>query len=719
MSEATLPPALEALLARMTLAEKLGQLSMLSADFVATGPQLSPDYLEALRAGRVGSLFNLWGRERVLELQRIAVEETRLGIPLIFGFDVLHGHRTIFPIPLAEAGCFDAALWERTARRAALEATADGLSLTFAPMLDVARDPRWGRMAESPGEDPWLAAAFGAAKVRGFQGADPAAPDGLAATAKHLGAYGAVTGGREYASVEVSERSLHEVHLPAFAAAVGAGALAVMPALTDLGGLPMTAHAGLLRDLLRGRWGFDGLIVSDHGALAELVVHGVAADLAEAAALALGAGVDQDMMGRAYERGLPAALERGLVAEAQLDAAVRRVLAFKRRLGLFDDPYRGLAAAAPRQAAGLDRALAREAAGRAMVLLKNEGGLLPLDGGARRIAVVGPLAAAGAELLGPWSAAGEGALAVSYLEGLRAGLPNCEVRHAAGCAVEGGDASGFAEVRRLAREADLVVLCLGESAALSGEAASRADPGLPGLQRALAEAVLASGVPALLVLSSGRPLIEPALLERVPAAIAAWFPGHEGGSALADLVSGRVAPSGRLAVSWPADRGQIPLFFGRRRTGRAADAPGAVERYVTGYRDRPDAPLFAFGHGLGYTRFACRDLTAAPARVGPEATLVVELELANEGERAGEETLLLFLRDPVASSARPLLELRGWQRVALAPGERRRVRFELPPQAFLLPGPDLQPRREPGRVEILVGPRAERAALLSTWVELL
>jgi beta-glucosidase len=472
-----------------------------------------------------------------------------------------------------------------------------------------------------------------------------------------------------------------------------------------------------LRDLLRRRWGFEGVIVSDHGAVAELIVHGVAADLAEAAALALRAGVDQDMMGRAYERGLPAALERGLVTEAEVEAAVRRVLRWKARLGLFDDPCRGLAGGPAAWGRGTDRALAREVAVRSLVLLQNRGELLPLADAARRIAVIGPLAAAGGELLGPWSAAGDRGLAVSYLDGLRAGLPGREIRHAAGCAVQGGDVSGFAEALALARQADLVVLCLGESAALAGEAASRGDPGLPGLQRALAEALLATGAPLLLVLTAGRPLIEPAILARAPAAIAAWFPGQEGGTALADLVTGRCAPAGRLAVSWPADRGQIPVFFGQRPTGRAPG--GGEERYVSRYLDLPNAPLYPFGHGLTYTRFRCRGLTAAPGALAADAVLTVELELANEGERAAEETILLFLHDPGASSARPLLELRGFQRVALGPGERRLVRFALPPEAFLLPGPDLEPVREAGRIEVLVGPTADRSCLLSTWIELL
>ncbi len=704
----------------MTLDEKIGQLSMLSGDFTATGPTLSPDFRDAVRAGRAGSLLNLWGRDAVLTVQRLAVEETRLGIPLVFGFDVLHGHRTIFPIPLAEAGSFDPVLWERTARRSAAEATADGISLTFAPMLDVARDPRWGRIAESPGEDPWLAAAYATAKVRGFQGDDLAAADSLPATAKHFGAYGAVLAGREYASVEVSERTLHEVHLPAFAAAVGAGVAAVMPALTDLGGVPATAHAPLLRGELRRKQGFDGVIVSDHSAVSDLIAHGVAGDLAEAAALALKAGVDIDMMGRAYERGLPLALERGLVTEREIDAAVRRVLRLKRRLGLFDDPYRGLAAAPVDSAGHLDRTLAREAARRSMVLLKNDGDLLPLSASARRVAVIGPLAAAGGELLGPWWAAGDRSSAVSYRDGLADGLSDSEVRHAVGCAIGGdgcdGDASGFAEAVELARWADVTVLCLGEAGDLAGEAASRADPGLPGLQRDLAETVIATGTPTLLVLTSGRPIVEPAILARAPAVLAAWFPGTEGGTALADLLSGRAAPSGRLAVSWPADRGQIPVFFGQRPTGRPA--PGDGGRYVSRYLDRPSAPLYPFGHGIGYTRFALDSLAVTVDSLGPGQDLGVSVAVTNTGGRAGQETVLLFLHDPVASSARPLLELRGFRSIELQPGERGTVRFTLPPATFTLLDRDLRPAREPGRVEILVGPAAVRDRLLSTWIEL-
>ena len=385
MAAASPKNPVEALLVELTLEEKIGQLTLVSAGQAVTGPQGPLDYLNAIRAGRVGSVLNLWGPELTRAAQKIALEESRLGIPLLLGLDIVHGHHTVFPIPLAEAAAFDPDLWQRTARAAAREGAADGLSLAFAPMLDVARDPRWGRIAESPGEDPWLASRFGEAKVRGFQGRDLAAADSLAASAKHLAGYGAVTAGREYASVDISERSLHEVYLPPFRAAVEAGVATIMPAFTDLAGVPMTANAAILRALVRDRWGFSGVMISDYGAIAELVVHGVAADLAEAAALALRAGIDLDLMGDAYTRGLPEALRRGLVGVAEIDAAVRRVLELKVLLGLFDDPYRrGAGQGSTPEPLTAHRALAREAARRSIVLLTNRGGLLPLADGRRR-----------------------------------------------------------------------------------------------------------------------------------------------------------------------------------------------------------------------------------------------------------------------------------------------------------------------------------------------
>ena len=708
---------LERLLGAMTPEEKIGQLNMLSADSELTGPGGPADYMAALRAGRLGSMLNLHGAERVRAVQRVALEETRLGIPLFFGYDVVHGHRTVFPIPLAEAAAFDPALWEETARIAAVEAAADGLTMAFAPMLDVARDPRWGRICESAGEDTWLTSRLAEAKVRGFQGRDLTAPGSVAAVAKHLAAYGAVLAGRDYAQVEVSERSLHETYLPPFRRAVEAGAAALMPAFTDLGGVPLTANAAVLRDLVRGAWGFDGIMVSDYDAIAELVPHGVAADLAEAAALALKAGVDIDMMSHAYTKGLPEALARGALTMADLDTAVRRVLTFKARLGLFDDPYRETATTAltaERRAA--HRAAARDAARRSIVLLSQKDGLLPIAEAPRRVAVLGPLADAAGEMLGPWSASGRPEEMVTFLAGLRATWPRSDVAHARGVDIDSEDVGGIPAAVDLARSADLVVLCVGEARGMSGEANCRGHLGLPGRQGELVKAVLDAGKPTVVLLSSGRPLLVPELLDRAGAVLATWFLGSEAGNAVGDVLSGNWNPSGRLPVSWPADAGQIPIFFSRLPTGRPY-AP--ANRYTSRYLDIPTEPLFPFGHGLSYTRFALRDLRVSATELRAGETLSVAVEVANEGQAAGEETVLLFVRDPVASVSRPVLELKGMAKVQLASGERRTVRMSLEAEAVAFPGIDMTPRLEPGEIEIFVGPTARTDALLKTSIRVL
>src|SRR6202789_3359499 len=516
---------LDTLLASMTLEEKIGQLNMVAASRVVTGPGELRDLHEGIRTGRIGNLLNLWGVDETRAVQRLAVEESRLGIPLLMGLDVIHGHHTIFPVSLAEACQFAPDLWEKTARVAAEEATEDGVALTFAPMIDVARDPRWGRIIESPGEDTWVASQMATAKTRGFQGPD-LGTGGLAATAKHLCAYGAVNAGREYASADVSERTLHEIYLPPFAAAVAAGTAAVMPAFIHLAGVAMTANAKLLQGWLRGVAGFDGVVISDYNAVAELLNHGVAADLVEAAALALNAGVDIDMTSGAYVQSLTAALERGLVTMATIDASVRRVLELKERLGLFDDPYRrGSAPVDPRRAAER-RDLARDAARKAIVLLSDRTGILPLSPKIKRLAIIGPLAAARGEMLGSWASAGKPEDAVSLLEGLKAALPRCRIDHAAGVDIDGQETGGIQAAINLCADAEVVVLCLGESAAMSGEAASRTDLGLPGRQRALAEAILDLGRSVIVTLSSGRPLTLPWLFERADAVLATWFLGQ-------------------------------------------------------------------------------------------------------------------------------------------------------------------------------------------------
>ena len=710
---------IEKLMGEMTLTEKLGQLTMTAAGYAVTGPIIAGDSTEAIKSGEIGNLLNLIGPGPVREMQRLAVEESRLGIPLLIGLDIIHGHRTLFPIPLAEAGLFDPETWALTAREAAREAAADGLAMSFAPMLDVSRDPRWGRTAEGPGEDPLLGMRIARAKVQGFQGTDLAAADSLAACAKHFCAYGPVTAGREYASVDISERTLREVHLPAFAAAVEAGVATIMPAFTDLAGIPMTANTALLRDYLRGELGFDGVLVSDYNAIGELIRHGVAADLPEAAALALKAGVDIDMMADAYRRGLPIALERGLVTLDEIDTAVRRVLRLKEQLGLFDDPYRRGATPEEETAVARRRTLARSVAARAIVMLKNDHDTLPLAGSVRRLCVIGPLADAAAEMRGPWWAAGEAEANISVVAGLRQGLPGTEILHAPGVAINDQARDGIAAAVDLCDGADAILLCLGEGATMSGEAASRAYPELPGQQHALAEAVLERarklGRPVIVILFSGRPLIVPWLAEQADALLAAWFLGREAGNAVSDVVTGRVSPSGRTPISWPRALGQVPVFFAQRPSGRPADPK---DYFTSKYLDVANEPLYPFGHGLGYGRFSFAKLRISPDSAAETDRIVARVDVSNEGPGAAEETVFLFTRDKLASVARPLLELRDFAKISLRPGETGTVEMSLRASDLRFLGVDLKPVFEPGEVEILVGPCADRSRLLAGSIRL-
>jgi len=712
--------AIDKLIARMTLAEKLGQLTMTAASYAVTGPVIAGDSTDSIRNGTVGNLLNLFGAKPVQDMQRIAVEESRLGIPLLIGFDVIHGHRTVFPVPLAEAATFDPGIWALTAREAAREAAADGVALTFAPMLDVSRDLRWGRTVEGPGEDPWLAVQISRAKIRGFQGADLASAESVAATAKHFCAYGPVAGGRDYASVDISERTLREVHLPAFAAAVREGVAAIMPAFTELAGIPMTAHTALLRDYLRAELGFDGVIVSDYNAIAELIKHGVAGDVVEAAVLALKAGVDIDMMAGAYREGLPVALERGLVTGNEIDQCVRRVLRLKERLGLFADPYRRGTTAEPPETVASRRRLARDVGAKSLVLMKNADEVLPLPECSGRVSVIGPLAAASREMRGTWAAAGYDEPNVSVLSGLRAALPDAKVAHAEGVTIAGADVSGIATaVDVVASGTDVVVLCLGEAAEMSGEAASRAFPELPGEQRALAEAVLARAraedIPVVVVLFCGRPLIVPWLVERADALLVAWFPGREAGHAVTDVLTGRVSPCGRTPISWPRSLGQIPLFYAQRACGRPENPE---DRFTSKYLDSPSSPQFPFGFGLSYGRFSYTNLRVSPRTASAEDVIEVAVDVTNDGARAAEETVFLFVRDRVASVVRPLLELKGVTKIALQPGETGAARLQLPATELRFLGLDLESVFEAGEVEVLVGPCADAAQLLSSRLTL-
>jgi beta-glucosidase len=709
----------ESLISRMTLTEKLGQLTMTACGQAVTGPTIAGDSTEAIKSGAIGNLLNLVGTENVREMQHLAVKESRLGIPLLIGYDVIHGHRILFPIPLGEASSFDPELWALSARESAREAAADGLAMTFAPMLDVARDPRWGRIAEGPGEDPFVGARMAEAKIRGFQGADLSQADALAACAKHYCAYGSVTAGRDYAPVDISERTLHEVHMVPFAAAVSAGATAIMPAFTDLNGVPMTANKDLLRDWLRGRLGFDGVLISDYNAIAELIRHGIAADLPEAAALALKAGVDIDMMADAYRHGLPVALKRGAVSVAEIDQSVRRVLMLKERLGLFEDPYRRGKTPELPAARTQRRHLSRKIATRSIVMLKNAGNALPLAGSVKRLAVIGPLANTSAEMRGVWwgAAAPEGH--VTVLEGLRSAFPQSEIFHSEGVEIESADFSGIAGGVDRCAGAEAIILCLGEAAVMSGEAASRAHLGLPGMQRRLAEAVFErarqSATPVIVILFSGRPLIVPWLVERADAVLAAWFLGSEAGNAIADVLTGQESPSGRTAVTWPRTLGQVPIFFSERPSGRPFDAK---DKFTSKYLDVANEPQFPFGFGLTYGRFEVSNLRLSSSAIGINDSLTIQLDVINRGAREAEETIFLFTHDKVASVSRPKLELKGFGKISLQPGKSGTLTLSLRASELCFLDLQLKPVFEAGEVEILVGPYADRNQLLVASVQL-
>jgi beta-glucosidase len=708
----------ESLISRMTLTEKLGQLTMTACGQAVTGPTIAGDSTEAIKSGAIGNLLNLVGVENVREMQHLAVKESRLGIPLLIGYDVIHGHRILFPIPLGEAASFDPEVWALSARESAKEAAADGLAMTFAPMLDVARDPRWGRIAEGPGEDPLVGARMAEAKVRGFQGANLSQADALAACAKHYCAYGCVTAGRDYAPVDISERTLHEVHMVPFAAAVAAGAAAIMPAFTDLNGVPMTANKALLLDWLRGRFGFDGVVISDYNAIAELIRHGIAADLPEAAALALKAGVDIDMMADAYRHGLPVALKRGAVSVADIERSVRRVLILKERLGLFEDPYRRGKSPELPAARTQRRHLARQIATRSIVMLKNADNALPLARAVKRLAVIGPLANTSADMRGVWWGAAPPEGHVTVLEGLRSAFPQAEILHSEGVEIEGADSSGIAGSVDHCALADAIVLCLGEAAVMSGEAASRAHLGLPGMQRRLAEAVFdrarQSATPVIVILFSGRPLVVPWLVERADAVLAAWFLGSEAGNALADVLTGQESPSGRTPVTWPRAAGQVPIFFSERLGGRPFDAK---DKFTSKYLDVANEPLFPFGFGLTYGRFELSNLRLSSSAIGINDSLTIQVDVINRGAREAEETVFLFTHDKVASVSRPNLELKGFGKISLQAGTSGTLTLSLRASELCFLDLQLQPVFEPGEVEILVGPHADRTQLLVASIQ--
>ena len=692
----------DSLLSMMTLEEKLGQLAQYPSQWSDTGPSVPAGRQEDVREGKVGSFLSLYGAEATRDMQEIAVEESRLGIPLLFAYDVIHGYRTIFPIPLGEASSFNPDLARRTARAATREATAGGVHWTFAPMVDLSREPRWGRVMEGAGEDPYLNSVLARARVRGFQGPSVGADTTVLATAKHFVAYGAPRAGRDYNTVDLSERTLHEIYLPPFHAALDAGARSVMPGFNEIAGVPMHAHDGLIDGLLREDWNWDGLVVSDYTAVWELKNHGIAQTDLSAGVQALEAGVDVDMVSGIYGDTLGTAVRSGRLRLEEVNEATRRVLRAKWDVGLFDDPYRYGSPAREDEVILSDahRALARTAAHQSMVLLKNDDDTLPLGDDVESLAVIGPLADDARSILGEWAASGRAEDAVSVLQGLR-DRPGVDVTYVPALPdVMSTDTSNVADAAAAAREADAAILVLGEEYNMSGEAASRTSIELPGAQTALAEAVAATGTPTAAVLLNGRPLALTALDATVPAILEAWYPGTEAGPAVADVLFGDVTPSGKLPMTFPRVTGQIPVFYNHKNTGRP---PVEGQDYTSTYLDTPWTPLYPFGHGLSYTSFDYGAPRLSASSITVNDSLHVAVDVTNTGDRAGTAVAQLYLRDPVAQITRPVQELRGAERVRLAPGETRTVRFVLTMDDLAYHGPEMERIVEPGRFEVQVG----------------
>lgn len=702
---------IDSLIDRMTIAEKAGQLSCFNDEIRPVGAVFNPvvdprganGMMSEIRAERVGMLFNGYGVAGARRAQEAALR-SRLGIPLVFAADVIHGCRTIFPIPLAEAAAFDPALSEKAARAVAVETSAGGLHWTFAPVVDVARDQRWGRVAEGAGEDVYLNWLLAAARVRGFQGDSLRNPDSLLATPKHFAGYGAVRGGMEYAAVDLSEAELRETFLPPFAAAFAAGAGATIASFTDVNGVPATANRWLLTDLLRGELGFNGVCVSDYDADRELIAHGVAADEADAARLSILAGIDVSMQSGLYNRCLPQLVADGRVPVAVVDQAVRRVLGLKDALGLFDDPFRSLDTRAERQrtATPAIKATAREVATRSIVLLRNEGGLLPLPRSGRRIALIGPFGADHANLNGPWSFAGDARHGIDVASGLRSLLAD-----PGALGVEPGSGivdalpGGIARAVAAARAADVVLLAIGEGGDMSGEGNSRVDIGIPAAQQALAEAVAATGRPIVVLLRHGRALALQGAVRDAPALLATWFLGEQTGPAVADVLFGVREPTGRLPVSFPLATGQQPWSYDQRSTGRPAPDTDPMMPGRSHWRDAPDRALFPFGSGIGYTDFTASDLKV-PTEVAAGAPVPIRVTVTNMGKHRGETLVEAHIRDRVASRTRPVRQLKAFGRITLDPEMSGSIHLSIANADLALVAADGRWRVEPGAFDLMI-----------------
>ncbi|MFI3279473.1 MAG: beta-glucosidase BglX [Rikenellaceae bacterium] len=726
---------IEALLSKMTLQEKLGQLNLISNPYISTGagaadPQAdghNADIDEQVRSGNVGNFLNVLGAEETYRLQKIAAEESRLGIPLLFGYDVIHGYKTMFPIPLADASSFDREAMEMSAHYMSKEAAANGLNWTYAPMVDISRDARWGRIMESSGEDVYLGCEAATARVKGIQGDDMSDELTIAACAKHFVAYGGAIAGRDYGSVDVSERMLREVYFPPFQAAVDAGVASFMSSFNTVSGEPASTSEWLMKDVLRGEWGFDGFVVSDWASVAETIYHGSSAGELEAAYGGLNAMVDMDMCGYLYINHTEELINAGRISIEEIDDMVRNVLRIKFRLGLFDDPYKysNLDRQAQLTLSEENHAASREVARRSMVLLKNEAQLLPLSKDVKRIAVIGPLATDKDTPLGNWRGQAESHTAVSLLEGIQAAVgTSCEVIYAQGCRLENNestnfftqldietlDRSGFAEAIEAARSADVVIMALGETAYMSGECRSYADISLKGLQSELLAEIRKVGTPIVTTLFTGRPLVLTHDVPNTDALLNCWLLGSESGNAIADVLFGDYNPSGKLPASFPYHLGQVPIYYSEMSSGRPYNP--VPESFSTKYRDVPNTPLFAFGYGLSYTTFDYSALELSSDLIGLDDELTIKVTVKNSGEYDGHEVVQLYIHDIVADRvARPVLELKGFEKIFIKSGESATVEFKITPDDLAFYRLDKSFAPEAGEFTLYVGTSSDNLPL--------
>ena len=710
MNDREMARFIDDLMKKMTLEEKIGQLNLCTGGLFFTGPAVPKDNQGLIRQGKVGAILNTFGVDNVTALQKMAVDETRLGIPLIFGLDVIHGFRTIFPIPLAQACSWDMESIERSERIAASEATAMGINWAYAPMVDIARDPRWGRVMEGAGEDTWLGSCIAAARVKGFQGEDLGDKKTMMACVKHFAAYGAPQAGRDYNTVDMSERSLLEWYLPPYRAAVDAGAGSVMTSFNEIAGVPSSSNRWLLTDLLRNNWGFDGFVVSDWTSIPELILHGVAADSADAARLAINAGLDMDMAGMVYLNYVRALIEKGQVSEETLNKSARRILEAKYKLGLFEDPYRYCNKSREENEIMTpeNMAFARTFAASSMVLLKNDNKTLPVSKKVKTIAVIGPLGDSKENTLGGWGAAGQWDSCVTVLAGIKkktAGTVN--VLYEKGCEITSTGNGSFDKALEAARKADFVVLALGESQDMSGEASSRSDISLPGVQMELAQEVISTGKPVAVVLFNGRPLTITELNDIAPAILEAWFGGTQAGNAVADVLFGDVNPSGKLTMTFPRNVGQIPIFYNTKNTGRPFDPRLTDDYFKSRYQDVSNSPLYPFGFGLSYTIFKYSPVTMNKTSFSKGDLIEASVAITNAGNYDGVEIVQLYIHDRVGNVTRPLKELKGFQRVGIKKGETAQVSFTLHLSDLSYYHEDMSFDYDPGEFELFIGPNSD------------